>query len=94
MASYKLTQAAKNDLTRIYLYGLERFGEAQADKYYMELIGRFEDIAAYPQRFPIYVDQPDYRRSILGQDVVYYRVIDGIVEITAILGKQDHEGWL
>ena len=34
MAAYKLAQAAKGDLQRIYAYGLERWGEAAADSYY------------------------------------------------------------
>lgn len=31
MGSYKLTEDAKDDLRRIYEYGVKKFGEAQAD---------------------------------------------------------------
>jgi len=31
MADYKLSQEAKNDLIRIYLFGVEQFGMSQAD---------------------------------------------------------------
>jgi hypothetical protein len=34
MGNYKLTEDAKDDLRRIYRYGVKEFGEAQADLYY------------------------------------------------------------
>ena len=34
MPSYQLTRAASDDLVAVYLYGLERFGPAQADGYH------------------------------------------------------------
>ena len=34
MASYKLSNEAKEDLIRIHQYEIARFGEAQADKYF------------------------------------------------------------
>ena len=34
MADYKLSNAAKDDLIRIYYYGVEKFGMTQADKYF------------------------------------------------------------
>ena len=34
MATYKLSNEAKEDLIRIHQYGIEKFGEAQADKYF------------------------------------------------------------
>ena len=52
MASFKLTEAAKLDLRRIYLRGLEEFGEAQADKYYNALFDRFQALAEQPLAYP------------------------------------------
>ena len=34
---YKVTREAENDLTEIYVYGFQNFGEAQAGKYFSEL---------------------------------------------------------
>ena len=48
MASFRLTKGAKHDLARIYLHGLRRYGEAQADKYYNALFDRFDQIAEQP----------------------------------------------
>ena len=40
MVSYKLSQVAKEDLIRIHHYGIEKFGQIQADTYfdYFEII--------------------------------------------------------
>lgn len=52
MANYKLSQAAYEDLYRIWLYGLESFGQVQADRYYHAFFDRFEEIAKSPYIFP------------------------------------------
>jgi len=93
MAAYRLTEAAKNDLRRIYFYGWEQWGEAAADRYHDALYDRFEEIAERPNSYPA-VDHVSkgYRRSVCGVDNIYYRIGgDGIVEIMAILGSQDAE---
>lgn len=41
MGRYKLSGDAKEDLRRIYRYGVLTFGEAQADRYYDALFERF-----------------------------------------------------
>jgi toxin ParE1/3/4 len=91
MAAYKLAQAARDDLQRIYAYGWEQWGETAADDYYNALFDRFEEIAERPNSYPA-VDhiRKGYRRSVCGVDSIYYRVADnGIVEIMAILSSQD-----
>jgi len=45
---YKLTSEAKNDLTEIYIYGYEKFGETQAEKYFSELEDCFQIISKTP----------------------------------------------
>ena len=87
---YKLSHEAKLDLARIYWYGVETFGERQAEHYYEALIQRFEVIAEMPYRYPP-VDhiREGYRRSVCGEDSIYYRVNGEITEIMRILGRQD-----
>ena len=34
MGNYKLSQEAEADLIRIHQWGVEKYGEAQADEYY------------------------------------------------------------
>ena len=94
MANYRLSQAAKSDLLRIYRWGLRQFGEAQADRYYQELFDVFERIAENPKRYPETDIREGYRMYTAIRDTVYYRIINGSVEIMAILGKQNSKDWL
>ena len=88
--TYKLSNAAKRDVARIYWHGVEAFGEAQAIRYFEALIQRFEGIAKAPRLYPS-VDHilEGYRRSVCGVDSIYYRVNGSTVEIMRVLGRQD-----
>ena len=83
MANYKLTNEAKNDLIEIHHFGIEKFGIIQADEY-------FDIIAEQPFSFES-VDyiKKGYRRCVCGVDSIYYRINENIVEIMAIIGRQN-----
>ena len=96
MGIYKLSENAKLDLKRIYLQGLRMYGETQADKYFNEFFGRFEQLVEQPLQYPT-VDEIrlGYRRSACGVDNIYYRISsENTVEIMAIIGQQDTSKWL
>jgi toxin ParE1/3/4 len=95
MADYKLTNEAKDDLVRIHQYGVERFGMTQADKYFDSFFKYFDIIAQQPYSFES-VDyiRNGYRRCACGVDSIYYRITNDIVEIMAIVGRQDLENVL
>ncbi|MGM0667285.1 MAG: type II toxin-antitoxin system RelE/ParE family toxin [Bacteroidota bacterium] len=90
MAEYRLSNEAKEDLIRIHHYGVERFGMAQADKYFDSFFKYFDIIAQQPFSFEA-VDyiKKGYRRCACGSDSIYYKINDDIVEIMAIIGRQD-----
>ncbi len=90
MAKYRLSNAAKEDLIRIHHYGVEKFGITQADKYFETFFEYFDMIAQRPYSFQS-VDyiKKGYRRCVCGADSIFYRVKDEIVEIMAIIGRQD-----
>lgn len=90
MADYKLSKAAKDDLIRIYHYGVEKFGMIQADKYFDSFFKYFDIISQQPFAFESndYIKK-GYRRCACGSDSIYYRIGDGVVEIMAIVGSQD-----
>jgi toxin ParE1/3/4 len=95
MATYRLSEQAREDLRRIYRRGLREYGEAQADNYYNALFDRFEQIAEQPFLYPAVDDiREGYRRSVCGVDSIYYRIEGETVEIMAIIGRQDLEEWL
>ncbi len=90
MANYRLSNEAKDDLIRIHHYGVKRFGEKQADNYFNTFFDYFEIIAKNPLSFQS-VDfiKKGYRRCPCGADNIYYRIVNDIVEIMAIIGRQD-----
>ena len=95
MADYLLSQAAKDDLRRIYRYGVEHFGIQQADIYFQKLFDRFEQIALEPSFYPkVDYIRKGYRRCVCGSDSIYYRVNNGRAEILSIMGRQEFDGCL
>ena len=90
MAKYRLSNEAKEDLITIHQYGVEKFGMAQADKYYNSFFEYFDIIAQRPFSFEsIDYIRNGYRRCVCGVDSIYYRIRNGTVEIMAIVGRQD-----
>ena len=79
MAEYRLSNTAKEDLIRIHHYGIHN-----------TFFKHFEIIAEQPFAFES-VDfiKPGYRRCVCGIDSIFYRIENDIVEIMAILGRQD-----
>ena len=95
MQKYVLSNNAKEDLKRIYAYGLAEFGEQQAEAYFHDFWKMFVKIASSPHIYQS-VDhiRPGYRRCPCGSDSIYYRVNGSTVEIMAILGGQEIDNWL
>lgn len=90
MGSYKLSPEADNDLNVIWLFGLERFGEVQADKFYYELLAQCRAIADNPKHYPATDEiRAGYRRSVYQNHSIFYREISDFVEIMRIYGQQD-----
>ena len=90
MANYKLSNVAKEDLIRIHHYGVDKFGMAQADKYFDSLFEYFDIIAQRPFSFEsVNFIKTGYRRCVFGSDSIYFKVNNNIIEIMAIIGKQD-----
>ncbi|MDP4844713.1 MAG: type II toxin-antitoxin system RelE/ParE family toxin [Salibacteraceae bacterium] len=90
MAKYRISNQAKEDLIRIYHYGVSKFGSAQADIYFNTFFEYFNLIAERPLTFEA-VDfiKPGYRRCVCGVDSIFYRLNNNDVEIMAIIGRQD-----
>lgn len=90
MTKYRLSNAAKDDLIRIHRYGVKKFGMAQADKYFDSFFEYFDIIAQNPFSFEsIDFIKKRYKRCVCGSDSIYYKINGNIVEIMAIIGRQD-----
>ena len=91
MYSYFLTRHAKEDLWRIYEYGVSRFGVSQAEKFFNMMHDCFERIASNPYLFPAVVRYKDVERyCVCGVDTIYYNIIGDEIEIVTIIGRQDY----
>ncbi len=90
MSKYKLSNVAKDDLIRIHQYGVTKFGVKQADNYFNSFFSNFELIANNPRSFEsIDYIKPGYRRCVCGVDSIYFKTNGEIIEIIAIIGRQD-----
>lgn len=90
MVKYKLSEDAEEDLVRIYSYGFHNFGSLQAEKYYDSFFEQFDKIAERPFSFEsVSYLKGDYRRSVCGSDTIYFRIEGEVVQIMAIIGRQD-----
>jgi len=90
MAKYRLSNEAKSDLIRIHHYGVEKFGMAQADKYFESFFEYFDLIAQRPYSFEsVEYIKEDYRRCVCGADSIYFKINKDIIDIMAIVGRQD-----
>jgi len=90
MAKYKLSKSSEEDLIRIHHYGVKKFGMKQADKYFKAFFTNFALIAERPYSYES-VDfiKSGYRRCVCGIDSIYFKINGNIVEIMAIIGRQD-----
>ncbi len=88
--NYRLSQEAKFDLINIHHFGIYRFGEIQAEKYYNAFFRQFKIICKNPYLFPA-VDyiKKGYKKCVCGSDTIYYYISENYVEIIAIIGSQD-----
>lgn len=89
-SSYRLSNIAVEDLTRIHQYGVETFGTAAAEIYIDQFFDHFEKIASRPWAFEeVPHIRSGYRRCVCGVDSIYFRQLHATVEIIAIIRRQD-----
>ncbi len=88
--TYKLTKEAEYDLINIHHFGVFRFGEKQADAYFNAFFKQFELICKNPYMYPeVNHIKKGYRRCVCGVDSIYFKINGSIIEIIAIIGRQD-----
>jgi len=90
MPSYKLTNKAVADLSKIWEYTFEVWSEKQADKYYDGLISNCEEIAENPDLGKNY---KGISKQLFGiksnRHIIFYRTLNkDYVEITRILHER------
>lgn len=100
MERYRLSKAADQDFERIFEFGINQFGLAQALDYQNGMKQRFEQLATQPKLYQA-VDhiRQGYRRSVYQAHSIYYRIDRDFVLIVRILSREnpdtslpDHDG--
>lgn len=91
MATVELTRDAERDLIEIYLYGIERFGLARAERYAEELGLKIASAAENPSFGSDYgFVRRGLRRCECVSHAIYYRPIAGGIRVLRILhGRMD-----
>jgi toxin ParE1/3/4 len=84
---YKLTVRALEDLGGIWNYTFDTWSEAQADKYYQQLLKQCQEIADGKVIGKKYAEILDgLYGAAVGQHTIFYRFLDrSTIEITRIL---------
>jgi toxin ParE1/3/4 len=86
MPSYRLTRKADGDLTTIYLYSFQHFGEAQADTYALSLQICFEVLTEQPRIGQIRPGKGEDSRLFFHRShVIAYRIVQSDILIQRIL---------
>ncbi|BDD80771.1 toxin ParE1 [Tsukamurella pulmonis] len=91
MTGYRLTPAARRDLSSIWDYTEERWGVRQAETYLVEIRAAIERIAEDPDRGRVCDDvREGYRRYAIGSHVIFYRSrADGVDLIRVLHQRRD-----
>ncbi|MHC8948162.1 type II toxin-antitoxin system RelE/ParE family toxin [Sphingobacterium hungaricum] len=88
MNNYLFTNKAVKDLSNIYTYTFKKWSEAQADKYYHEIILCCQKIANNPRIGRRYKNiHPDVLGYLINKHIIFYSIIsDREIQIIRILG--------
>ena len=90
MARYELANTADEDFERIFEFGIDTFGLAQAIDYQQGMTKRFEELAEQPSLYQkIDAVRSGYRRSVYRSHSIYYKIEPNHVFIVRILGQQE-----
>lgn len=86
MAEYRLSPAAERDLEAIWVYSVEQWGAAQADRYTNTLTTAFAELVQSPKTAPACDHiRMGYRRRSVGRHMIYFRITDYGIAVVRIL---------
>ncbi len=89
MAEFSLRPKAITDLEEIWEYTVDTWGDEQAERYVRLINESFRKIADNPSSGrPCDAIREGYRRRGVGRHVIFYRPIDGGVDVVRILHER------
>lgn len=84
--NYKLSNAAANDLTKIWLYTMENWSVKQADKYISLIFNELDYLCHYPDSATDYSHvRNGYFRSRVNSHYIFFRIDRKQLEVIRIL---------
>jgi len=90
--TWRLSEAADLDITHLYLQGIERFGFAQAERYFDDLHEAFNRIAAYSKIGRLRTDVATHLHMLpFRAHIIFYDVEDDYVLIVRV--RHSLEDW-
>ena len=91
IVGYRLTRKAREDVINLYLYGVEEFGQAAADRFQEGLAKAFAFLADYPAaaRERIEINPPVRGHPYKGHIIIYIIEGDGILILGIRHGRED-----
>jgi toxin ParE1/3/4 len=88
-AHYTLSPRAQADLEDIWQYTTKRWNVEQAETYVRQLANHFAVVASHPEiGMPCHKIRAGYYRFPAGSHVLFYRIIDGGIDIVRILHER------
>lgn len=89
MTRWRLTPAARNDLSEIWDFTAERWDQHQAQIYVIELKAALERIAARPERGQACDEiRTGYRQYAIGSHLIFYVESEGGIVVVRILHQR------
>ncbi|WP_206445937.1 type II toxin-antitoxin system RelE/ParE family toxin [Agrococcus sp. KRD186] len=89
MSEYRLTPAARHDLSSIWDFTEERWDVRQAETYVLEIRAAIERVAADPDRGRACDEiRAGYRRYSIGSHLIFYVPSDHGVDVIRILHQR------
>lgn len=89
MPEYRVTRAAETDLEEIWRHTHKTWGLAQADRYIDKLAETFQYLAENPMQASACDHiRRGYRRALVENHVIYFRLADGGIDIIRVLHER------
>ncbi|WP_198264469.1 type II toxin-antitoxin system RelE/ParE family toxin [sulfur-oxidizing endosymbiont of Gigantopelta aegis] len=87
MAIYKISPYAEQDLIDIYLRGLNKWGEKQADEFQLRIVSAFHTLVGNQDLGRSTSIRPQLQRYELSPYVIFYRKFSYGIRIARLLYK-------
>lgn len=85
--TYSVSEKAKHDIRNLYLYGLKKYGQFNADKFLMQIHDSFDLIVTQPHMGMLldFPDMENMRKFPTMGYIIYYKAMDDTLTIDRVI---------